>query len=98
MSIESEVAGIAEIAVGIAMIPMVAGIAFFAAVETALFGLTASDRVAMKRTHPHASALVERLCRRPRALLLSTMIGAILCSSAYFVASTVLFTRVGGSP
>ncbi len=97
MSIESEIVGIAEIAVGIAMIPMIAGIAFFAAVETALFGLTASDRVAMKRTHPHASALVERLCRRPRALLLSTMIGAILCSSAYFVASTVLFTRVGGS-
>ncbi|MSR41752.1 MAG: DUF21 domain-containing protein [Phycisphaerales bacterium] len=98
MSPEAEVAGIAEIAVGIAMIPMIAGIAFFAAVETALFGLTAADRVTMKRTRPHAAALVERLRRRPRALLLSTMLGAILCSSAYFVASTVLFTRVGGSP
>ncbi len=95
---ESEVAGVAEIAVGIAMIPMIAGIAFFAAVETALFGLTASDRVVMKRTRPNAAVLIERLRRRPRALLLSTMLGSIVCSSAYFVASTVLFTRVGGSP
>ncbi len=93
----SEVAGVTEIAIGIAMVPLVVGIAFFAAVETALFGLTASDRVAMKRTRPNAAVLVEKLRRRPRALLLSTMLGSILCSSAYFVASTVLFTRVGGS-
>jgi putative hemolysin len=77
----------------IAMPPLLLLLAFFSFVETTYFALTPAERLALRRASPAASASVDRLLLSPRALLVSTMLGALVASTAYFVVSSVLVTR-----
>ncbi|MDI9404765.1 MAG: CNNM domain-containing protein, partial [Limnohabitans sp.] len=76
-----------------AMPPLLLLLAFFSFVETTYFALTPAERLSLRRLSPTASTSVDRLLLSPRALLVSTMLGALVASTAYFVVSSVLVTR-----
>ncbi len=75
------------------LLPLLGAMAFFSFVETTYFALTPAERLALRRAHPRSSALVESLLARPRILLVSTMLGSLVSSTAYLVVSSVLVTR-----
>ena len=75
------------------LLPLLAAMAFFSFVETTYFALTPAERLALRRGHPRASVLIEALLGKPRILLVSTMLGSLVVSTAYLVVSSVLVTR-----
>jgi putative hemolysin len=75
------------------LLPLLSAMAFFSFVETTYFALTPAERLALRRSHPRSAALVETLLSRPRILLVSTMLGSLVASTAYLVVSSVLVTR-----
>ncbi|MFM7261483.1 MAG: CNNM domain-containing protein, partial [bacterium] len=75
------------------LVPLLGAMAFFSFVETTYFALTPAERLALRRSHPRSAALVETLLSRPRILLVSTMLGSLVASTAYLVVSSVLVTR-----
>ncbi len=77
----------------ITLVPLLVAMAFFSFVETTYFALTPAERLALRRAHPRSSALVEALLGKPRVLLVSTMLGSLVASTAYLVVSSVLVTR-----
>lgn len=70
--------------------------AMASASETALFSLTRSDRVKLRKLSPAADAAVGRLLARPRRYLLIVLLVATLSNVVFFVASSVLERRIGG--
>ncbi len=68
--------------------------AFCSASETALFSLTASDRVRMRRTSSGAERAIDALLARPRRLLLSVLLLTNAANVSYFVVSSVLERRI----
>lgn len=64
--------------------------ALCSATETALFSLSYSDRVQLRRQSPASARAVARLLARPRALLLSVLMLANIANVAYFVVSSVI--------
>ena len=79
------------------LLPLLAGSAFFSASETALFGMSENDRLALRRGHPLVGRAVETLLADPRMLLLTLLLGNVTVNSVYFVVSSVLLVRVEGS-
>ena len=75
------------------LVPLLAAMAFFSFVETTYFALTPAERLALRRGHPRSSVLIEALLGKPRVLLVSTMLGSLVVSTAYLVVSSVLVTR-----
>jgi CBS domain containing-hemolysin-like protein len=76
-----------------ALLPLLGAMAFFSFVETTFFALTPAERLALRRKHPTAAVAVDGLLASPRVLLVSTMIGSLLASTAYLVVSSVVVTR-----
>jgi CBS domain containing-hemolysin-like protein len=75
------------------LLPLLGAMAFFSFVETTYFALTPAERFALRRSHRVAAARVDALLAAPRVLLVSTMLGSLLVSTAYLVVSSVLVTR-----
>ncbi|MFM7052199.1 MAG: DUF21 domain-containing protein, partial [Planctomycetota bacterium] len=85
--------GAADWALLAALAPLLAAMAFFSFVEATYFALTPGERLGLRRTHPASARAIDALLARPRVLLVSTMLGSLVASTAYLVVSTVLVTR-----
>lgn len=68
--------------------------AFFSGSETALFSLTAHDRLALARRGSMASHAVRALLAETRDLLITLMLGNMVANVLFFVISTVLLIRL----
>ena len=75
------------------LLPLLGLMAFFSFVETTYFALTPAERVALRRMSPQVGSMVDALLGAPRTLLVSTMVGSLVASTAYLVVSSVLVTR-----
>ena len=79
-----------QIALLSSMAPLLAALAFFSFIETTYFALTPAERLGLRRKHPKSAATIDNLLARPRVLLVGTMLGSLLASTAYLVVSSVL--------
>jgi CBS domain containing-hemolysin-like protein len=79
-----------QIALLSSMAPLLAALAFFSFIETTYFALTPAERLGLRRKHPKGAATIDNLLARPRVLLVGTMLGSLLASTAYLVVSSVL--------
>ena len=70
--------------------------AFFSGSETALFGLTESQRMSLRRHRPLVAAAVDALLAEPRLLLITILLGNMLVNVTYFVISSVLMMAAAG--
>ncbi len=70
--------------------PLMLVSALCSAAETALFGLTYSDRLRLRKRSPGAARAVAVLLARPRALLVSILLVTDVANVAYFVISSVI--------
>lgn len=66
---------------------------FFSGSETALFSLSQPERMAMRRTHPAASTIIDRLLAHPRMLLITVLFANMTVNVFYFVISSVLMMQ-----
>lgn len=87
-----ELAGV-DVALLAVLLPLLAAMAFFSFVETTYFALTPAERLSIRRLHPRTARIVDGMLARPRTLLVSTMLGSLLASTAYLVVSSVLVVR-----
>jgi len=79
-----------------ALLPvLLVGSAFASGSETALFSLTHGERARLRRDAAAASAAVEALLARPRALLVFVLLLNMTANVGYFVVTSVLTTRAG---
>lgn len=67
--------------------------AFFSGSETALFSLTAHQRLQMSRDKSIAGQAISSLLHETRALLITLLLGNMVVNVLYFVMSTVLLIR-----
>lgn len=65
----------------------------FSSTETALFGLTHSQRLSLRRRRSIASRAVDSLLSDQRMLLITILFGNMLVNVLYFVVSSVLLIR-----
>lgn len=70
--------------------PLMLVSALCSASETALFSLTFSDRLRLRKSSPGAARAAAALLHRPRALLLSILLLTNVSNAAYFVVSSVI--------
>ena len=63
---------------------------FFSGSETALFGLSESQRAELRRTDSFAARAVTTLANEPRMLLITILLGNMTINVLYFVISSVL--------
>ncbi len=75
------------------MPPLLVLSGMFSGAETALFGLTATDRLAVKRSHPSASVALGRLLSQPRRLLITILLLNTSVNVLYFVLGSVIVLR-----
>jgi putative hemolysin len=68
--------------------------AFFSGSETALFGLTQSELLAMRREDHLSGHLAIRLIEQPRMLLITVLIGNMTVNVLYFVLSSTLLLNL----
>ncbi|MBT8485694.1 MAG: DUF21 domain-containing protein [Phycisphaerales bacterium] len=66
--------------------------------ETALFGLTAADRLRLRDTRGFSAHAVERLLANPRMLLVTILLSNTVTNVLYFVISSVLLMRSSAGP
>lgn len=66
-----------------------------AATETALFSLSYSDRLLLRRRHPGAAEAVGVLLSRPRALLVTVLLLTNIANVGYYVVSSVVALNRG---
>jgi CBS domain containing-hemolysin-like protein len=66
---------------------------FFSGTETALFGLTASQRLLLRRQDTLGGRAVETLLANQRMLLITVLLGNMTINVLYFVTSSVLLMR-----
>ncbi len=79
----------------VVLLPVLAVVsAFCSASETALFSLTHSDRLRLRRTAPGTERVVAGLLARPRRLLLAVLLLTNVANVTYFVVSAVLERRI----
>jgi len=64
--------------------------AFFSGSETALFGLSHSERAALRQRGSLAAHAVETLLAQPRMLLITVLLGNMVVNVLYFVIGSVL--------
>lgn len=79
--------------IAVALLPVSA---FFSGSETALFGLTESQRMWLRRNRSLAAAAVDALLAEPRRLLITILLGNMLVNVTYFVISSVLMMAATG--
>lgn len=82
-----------EYALAASLLPLLAASAFCSASETALFGLTADERVAVRRSSPRTARTLELLFADPRQLLITVLLANMSVNVLYFVISSMLLTR-----
>lgn len=58
--------------------------------ETALFGLTHGERVALRRQHPKAAGIIDDLLGKPRRLLICVLLLNMVVNVLYFTAAALL--------
>lgn len=63
---------------------------FFSGSETALFALTETERMALRRRESFAARAVQALLANPRLLLITVLLGNMTVNVLYFVISSVL--------
>ena len=73
-----------------AMLLLLVGSAFFSGSETALFGLTAGERLELRRLTGAGPRSAAALLDRPRLLLIMLLLGNMSMNVLYFVISSVL--------
>ncbi len=66
---------------------------FFSGSETALFSLSQPERMALRRTHPAASQIIDGLLAHPRMLLITILFANMTVNVLYFVISSVLMMQ-----
>jgi putative hemolysin len=71
---------------------------FFSGSETALFGLSESERMRLRRTPTIAGRAVEALLHDQRGLLVTILLGNTTVNVLYFVISSVLMLRSAAGP
>ncbi len=74
----------------ILLVPLMLVSALCAATETALFSLSYSDRLRLRRRSPGAADAVASLLAHPRALLVSILLVTNIVNVAYYVISSVI--------
>ncbi|HRQ75881.1 MAG TPA: hemolysin family protein [Phycisphaerales bacterium] len=67
--------------------------AFFSGTETALFSMTETERMQLRKRGGIASRAVESLLAQPRMLLITVLLGNMTANVLYFVISSVLTMR-----
>jgi putative hemolysin len=67
--------------------------AFFSGSETALFGMSETERMRLRRRGTFAARAVESLLRDPQMLLITVLLGNMAVNVFYFVISSVLMMR-----
>lgn len=65
--------------------------------ETALFSLTASDRAALRKVSKRSASAANTLLGRPRALLVTVLLGNISVNTAYMAVAALLATKLEGA-
>jgi putative hemolysin len=70
--------------------PLLACSAFFSGSETALFGVSESEKFQLRRRHSIGSRAVDALLEHPRMLLITVLGGNMTVNTLYFVISSVL--------
>lgn len=85
--------GLTEIALAASLVPLLAASAFCSASETALFGLTADERVSVRRSSPRTARTLDALLGDPRQLLITVLLANMSVNVLYFVISSMLLTR-----
>ncbi len=69
---------------------LVSGSAFFSGSETALFGLTVSERLELRRQRSVGARAALQLLHRPRLLLILLLLGNMTMNVLYFIVSSML--------
>ena len=82
-----------EYALAISLVPLLAASAFFSGSETALFGLTESDRMRLRQGGSFPARAALSLAASPRMLLITILLGNMAANVLYFVISSVLMMR-----
>lgn len=67
--------------------------ALFSGAETALFGMTYNERLALRRESPAVERIVGRLLAEPRPLLITLLVGNMTVNVMYFVLASVALLR-----
>lgn len=70
--------------------------ALWSASETALFSLSRSDRVRLRKLSPQAASQVGYLLNRPRALLISLLTANTIVATSYYVIASIFVTDLEG--
>ena len=79
-----------------AMLPLLLFSAFFSASETVLFGLSSTDRAALRARSRHADRAAASLLAEPRMLLITVLLGNMVANTLYFVLGSMLAMRLAG--
>jgi putative hemolysin len=87
--------GFAEWSLAALMPPLLVVSAFCSASETAIFGLSADDRSALRNGAPTASRAAEAMLAEPRQLLITVLLANMSVNTLYFVISSMLIARAG---
>ncbi len=85
--------GLPEITMMIAMAVLLGGSAFFSGSETALFSLTAHQRLRITREKSLIGQALRDLLAHTRGLLITLLMGNMTINVLYFVVSTLLLIR-----
>lgn len=92
----AEILGPVELVLLGALLPLLAASAFFSSSETALFGMSESERLGLRRSGSLAGRAVDALMADPRMLLVTLLLGNTTVNTLYFVTSSVLVVRMQG--
>jgi len=90
--------GPAETALILLLPPLAALSALFSGGETVLFGMSAEERMALRKGAPRLSRLVEGLLRDERQLLITILLANMGVNSLYFAASATVVSLGGFGP
>ncbi len=75
----------------LAILPLLlAAAAVFSAAETAIFSLTYSDRVRLRKQHPKLARVVSQLLARPQDVLVTLLFFNMMATTLYFVLTSLL--------
>lgn len=76
--------------------PLLVASAFFSGSETALFGLTGSERMNLRQSRSYGARTALGLVESPRMLLITILLGNMAANVLYFVISSVLMMQTDG--
>lgn len=88
--------GPAELALLVALVPLLVASGFFSSSETALFGMSENERMGLRRSGSLAGRAIDALMADPRMLLVTLLLGNTTINTLYFVTSSVLVVRMQG--